>query len=243
MNVVICDDSEILLNRMVKDCEKYKRPEDEIEGYVSSKQLKEFLFEEKPEVDLFILDIEMPEVNGIELKNVISQMYEETNIVFATGYDSYMQEAFGKKVIGFLSKLEFRDRIGEVMERVRSEVSNDRKILIADGQKKEELSQKRILSISAQRVYSVIRYVEYYNADTGELRVREKIYRISLREWEEKLDMAECCRINRSTLVSWRYVKDISDKINMKNGDFYNIPAGKKRKIRERYMDYKMSEF
>ncbi|MDD6072563.1 MAG: response regulator [Clostridiales bacterium] len=241
MNIVICDDSEILLNMMVKGCEKYKQPGDNIEGYVSSKQLKEILLEKKPEVDLFILDIDMSEVNGMELKDIISQIYEETNIVFATDYASYMPEAFGKKVIGFLLKKDFEDRIGEMIAKVREELSNDRKIQITDGQEKEELFQKRILSISAQRVYSVIRYVEYYNADTGELRVTEKTYRIPLREWEEKLEMKEFCRINRSTIVSWRYVKNISDKINMKNGDSYRIPAGKKRNLREMFMNYIVS--
>ncbi len=41
----------------------------------------------------------MTEVDSIELKNMISQMYEETNIVFVTDNDSNMRDAFGNKKV------------------------------------------------------------------------------------------------------------------------------------------------
>lgn len=238
MNIIICDDTEIFLKMEKEGCEQYMEPEDSLECYCLSTELKHRLLEEKPEIDLFILDIEMPEVTGLELKQIISEIYEDTNIVFVSGYDSFMREAYGKKVIGFLSRREYEEKIGGVIEKVRKEIKNKKTIRITDGSGERQLEQHRICSIRAQRVYSTLLYAEYYNPDNNEIKVSEMSYRISLREWEEQLDSEEFCRINRSTILSWRYVYSVSDKITMINGDVYRIPAGKKKMIREKYYNF-----
>ena len=84
----------------------------------------------------------------------------------------------------------------------------------------------------------MFRYAEYYNADNYDIKLSEKLYRISLREWEEKLDSIEFCRVNRSTIIAWRYVKEVADKIEMINGESYCIPAGKKKILKEKYLQY-----
>lgn len=183
----------------------------------------------------------MSEINGVELKSLISHICKETNIVFVADNDSGMCETFGKKVIGFLNKSDFENQIGSIITQARKEIMDVKKIHIAEGQKNIELIQKRVFSIYAQRVYTVLKYVDYYNATTGEILVKEQLYRISLQKWEDNLDMEEFVRINRSSLVSWRYVKEITDKVCMQNEDFYTIPRGKKRIYREMFNQYKLN--
>lgn len=115
MNIAICDDNGILLDMMVSVCQKYVRPEDCMENYTSSKELKRYLLNNRPEIDLFILDINMSEINSIELKSLISQICNQTNIVFVAGNDFDMREAFGKKVIAFLEKIDFENQIGAMV--------------------------------------------------------------------------------------------------------------------------------
>lgn len=242
VNIAICNNNGALVDIMVGVCRAYAMPEDQIKGFVSSKKLKEYLLNDKPEIDLFIIDINMMEVSGIELRDIISKMYRDTSIIFATDDESNMSDAFGKKVIGFLPKSDFDNRIGDIIIQVRKEITDDRKIQIADGQKNIELSQKKIFSISAQRIYTMLKYVEYYNVDTGEIRMKEQLYRIPLWQWEDTLDMEKFVRISRSNLVSWRYVKDVTDRICMENEDFYPIPRGKKRQYREMFNQYRIRE-
>ncbi len=66
---------------------------------------------DKPKIDLFIIDVNMTEVDSIELKNMISQMYEETNIVFVTDNDSNMRDAFGNKKCIWEQKSAFGNKI------------------------------------------------------------------------------------------------------------------------------------
>lgn len=241
MNIAICDDNSMLLDMMISVCQKYVRPGDCMKSYTSLNELNKYLLNNKLEIDLFILDINMSEIKGVELKSLISHICKETNIVFVSDNDSSICETFGKKVIGFLNKADFENQIGSIITQARKEILDVKKIHIVERQKNIELIQKRVFSICAQRVYTVLKYVDYYNANTGEILVKEQLYRISLQKWEDNLDMERFIRINRSSLVSWRYVKEITDKVCMQNEDFYTIPRGKKRIYREMFNQYKLN--
>lgn len=78
--------------------------------YNDSRQLLEYLFTEHPQVNLLILDIEIPELDGLELKKQITSIYMDANILFLTDHREMMGNAFGRNVIGFLLKEHFEER-------------------------------------------------------------------------------------------------------------------------------------
>lgn len=232
MNIVICDDEECVVRNVRRECELYIRTDDKIECFLSSGKLRKWLVEERPVVDLFILDIEMPEIDGLQLKKLITELYEDTNITFLTVHEEMMEEAFGKKVIGFLRKENFQKRLGKVIQEVRTESERNALILIKEGQIMHNLPQKKMISVCAQRVYSVVTMVS--DNDLNE----SKMYRISLKQWEEILGRSDFFRINRSCIIHFLHVKKITDKVLMENGAVYNISAGKRAEVRKAYRDY-----
>ncbi len=54
--------------------------------------------------DLVFLDIELPEINGIELARHILEIDETIGIVFVTSYDNYALEAFQVNAMDYLMK-------------------------------------------------------------------------------------------------------------------------------------------
>ena len=66
-------------------------------------------------LDVLILDIEMPELSGIEVKDRLS-VGEKPLIIFATNYGEFMPEAFGKNVLGYLIKPVDLPSLGRVMD-------------------------------------------------------------------------------------------------------------------------------
>lgn len=232
MNIVICDDEEYVVREVRRECERYVRTEDKIECYLSSDALKNRLVEEKPAVDLFILDIEMPEMDGLQLKKLITELYEDTNIAFLTVHEEMMEEAFGKKVIGFLRKENFKERLGGLIGEVQDAIEKNALIQLKEGKVIHHLPQKRILSVCAERVYSVVTMA------SGNTRYESKMYRVSLKQWEEILKKYDFFRINRSCIIHFLYVKKITDKVIMENGAVYNISAGKKATLRKAYREY-----
>ena len=75
MEIIICNDDIRFLHKVAQCCESVCGDDDGITVYSDSRQLREYLFTEHPQMDLLILDIEMPELDGLELKRQITSIY------------------------------------------------------------------------------------------------------------------------------------------------------------------------
>lgn len=94
INVAILDDEAVYLDKEKEITEAYFREKQEdcrvdtfqsIEWFVSG--LKETCY------DLYILDVEMPGKNGLEVSREIRKLYPEPVIIFITNYADYAIEA------------------------------------------------------------------------------------------------------------------------------------------------------
>jgi two-component SAPR family response regulator len=72
-------------------------------------------------VDAVFLDIEMPEINGIELSNHIADLQAEIAVVFVTAYSQYAVEAFRLNALDYLMKPVSADRLRETLCRIQKE--------------------------------------------------------------------------------------------------------------------------
>lgn len=72
-------------------------------------------------VDAVFLDIEMPDMDGIELSNRIVSMQEKIAVVFVTAYNQYAVEAFRLNALDFLMKPVTPARLKETLERIIKE--------------------------------------------------------------------------------------------------------------------------
>lgn len=88
------------------------------------------MFEEyKPEV--VFLDIEMPELNGIECARKLFDINPKTKIIFATAYEGFMSEAFEVYAFDYLMKPFDIARLNSSLERIEAIQEKD------DSERKE----------------------------------------------------------------------------------------------------------
>jgi two-component SAPR family response regulator len=76
------------------------------------------------EVDVVFLDIEMPEINGLELAEKILEMNAEVSIVFVTAFNDYAVQAFELNALDYVLKPISLDRLKKTVERVESKANN-----------------------------------------------------------------------------------------------------------------------
>ena len=69
--------------------------------------------------DVVFLDIEMPEISGIELAKAIQQRAPQAKIVFVTAYREYAVQAFELNATDYLLKPIRKDRLEKALERLR----------------------------------------------------------------------------------------------------------------------------
>ncbi|HYE84498.1 MAG TPA: response regulator [Clostridia bacterium] len=92
----------------------------EIKGkFTEPLEALEFL--KKNEADAVFLDIEMPDIDGIELSNNIIGLQRSIAVVFVTAYNQYAVEAFRLNALDYLMKPVTLERLMETLNRVVEE--------------------------------------------------------------------------------------------------------------------------
>jgi YesN/AraC family two-component response regulator len=74
----------------------------EVKGFIKGLEALEWLNEHT--VDVAILDINMPDIDGLTLAARIKEKQPDTAIVFLTGYSQYAVDAFALHASGYLLK-------------------------------------------------------------------------------------------------------------------------------------------
>lgn len=101
MNVMCVDDERIILADIVSTCRKIELV-DNVEGFSWCDEAIEYV--KRNHVDIAFLDINMPDMTGIDLAERILSISPRTYVVFTTGYDNYAIDAFKVRAFGYLLK-------------------------------------------------------------------------------------------------------------------------------------------
>ena len=99
MRIICVDDERILLEDTVALC--LELPEvNEAKGFTSAAEALEWFSTDT--ADVALLDIDMPEMNGLELAAKIKAASPATAVIFITGYSQYALDAFSVRASGYL---------------------------------------------------------------------------------------------------------------------------------------------
>lgn len=119
MRILIVDDETMSLKETEIVVKKTK-PEAEI---ITSENYKEALSSAREhKIDVAILDIEMPGMNGLELAKRLKEICPDTNIIFATAYSEYALDAFSLYASGYLLKPLRPEMLKEALINLRTPV-------------------------------------------------------------------------------------------------------------------------
>ncbi|MED4174885.1 response regulator, partial [Halalkalibacterium halodurans] len=87
-----------------------------IGSYTNPNQAIQSVIQHKP--DLIFLDINLPDINGIDFAEQVQSILPEVHIVFITAYDEYAVKAFELNAIDYVMKPVQRDRLNRTINRI-----------------------------------------------------------------------------------------------------------------------------
>ena len=116
MRTLTVDDRRSVVNMMLRILDKID-PEGEHIGTTDPEKALKVIREK--EVTAVYVDVEMPKINGIELARMMQEVKPETNIIFITGYQEYMPDAFELYASGYLMKPVDEDDVRKSLEHLR----------------------------------------------------------------------------------------------------------------------------
>lgn len=144
MRILIVDDEKIVLEDSA-DVVRAVCPDAEI--ICAQKSSKAIGIIEEKHIDIALLDIEMPQTNGLALAKLIREKDPQTNIIFVTAYTKYALDAFGMYVSGYLLKPLQESEFAEALKNLRRPVSENDPAGDKINNKKEDNADENRLRI------------------------------------------------------------------------------------------------
>lgn len=118
MKILIADDERLIVEDLTHEVRAlYPSPEVQISGTTSAAEALRMA--EQTAYDVALLDIDMPETDGLSLARQLISFNPEINIIFVTGYETYALEAHEVYCSAFLLKPVSRRKLQKAFENLR----------------------------------------------------------------------------------------------------------------------------
>ncbi len=116
MTAICVEDESLILQLTVSLCQELPAL-DEVQGFQKAQDALQWL--ETHTAQIALLDIDMPDMDGLALAEKIQRAHPETAIIFLTGYAQYAVEAFQLHVSGYLLKPMTKASVADALANLR----------------------------------------------------------------------------------------------------------------------------
>ncbi len=222
MEIGICDDEKVYCEAMKAYCQKAfaEWKPDFCVFYSGDEMLASNRW-----FDLLFLDIEMPGMDGISVKDMLQDARRSDKIIFLTSHEERMREAFGANVLDFISKPLDGSEVEKVLRKAKKILNRHTITVTVDGLT-TMIPWDKILYVEAEDKYVCVHTTE-----------EQYLIRQTLNEWSELLPEPFFCRCSRFCIINMNYYNQkkseavIGDKI---------IPVGRafKKDIFRAYQEF-----
>ena len=229
MRIAVCDDNPKELER-IKGCFCRIQGYDLVCSYFdSTSTVMEILKTENSPYDLYILDIEMPGMNGLKLAKSIREKDSGALFVFLTSYTRYMKDVFDVVTFDFIEKPISDEKLLQILERAATYL-NITSQHFSFGYRAGRYSLK----------YDRILYIEKKGRQAL-IHTFEDVYKtnMTLEEIWKQLNPKSFVHIHSSYIINLYNLDRKDNEIAiMRNGEKLHITKGYRRELAMRHYEF-----
>lgn len=233
LNIGICDDNDDACQTIYNLCKEYFEESDVEHKYIFFSNGNEVLLYcknmETDQIDILFLDVEMPGISGIDLKDAAIKQDKIWRIVFVTNYKDSVYSAFSKKTIGFIPKPASFEKIKKMLSIIIKEQEENVTLLLrgANGEKIEILLEDIIYMKASGSYTEIVTYTSLSNQANFLLSTKK------LGDLEKEIKSSAIIRVHKSYMVNLENVIEIGEKVYLHNL-LTTIPVGRSYKAQAR---------
>lgn len=130
MNIVVCDDEQEITSYLKKTLEGLIKSEDKLWCYLNEDKLTSDIKEKIKTVDILFMDIQLNHSNGIDFVSKNAKYLKDTQLIYITGYDEYIEDTFKTDPIYVLRKPLSEDKIASSYKKALDKINNGNAYII-----------------------------------------------------------------------------------------------------------------
>lgn len=224
--IYICDDETLVLNELADKIRKYM-PQEKILCFSSGYELREQL--RKSHCDILFLDIDMPEISGLEIAKELTIEKGIPLLIFVTSHDELVYESFEYHPFSFIRKSCFDQEI--------------EKVLRDAGEYLESLKRQFYFRSAGRDLSLPLLAILYFEADGNYLKIYtesgEYRFRSTISDVESRLNQYGFVRIHKGFLVNQAMVQIIGrEDIELADGTALPLGRSYAEHARRRLLEY-----
>jgi two-component system, LytTR family, response regulator len=241
MSKILIVDDEVLARKKIR-----RFLEEKNEGYTlleaeNGLQALDIIETEKP--DIVFLDIEMPEMNGMDLINALAN--PTFHLIFQTAYSEYAVNAFEKNAIDYLLKPYNQERFYQALEKCtkksNSQLVTDMDHLKDSFAKKSIYLNKLVVKRGTKNTLINVEDVVYFRSENHYSYICtenfEYIYNEPLKDLVDKLDPSVFRQVHRNAILNMNRIKEVIEGDNMSavmtNGQKLQISRSNRKMVKD----------
>ena len=196
LRALIVDDEPLAIERMQIICARI--PELRVVGTASDGAAALRLIDALAP-DVILLDMTMPEMDGLSVARALSQRAQRPAVIFVTAHEHFAVEAFDLEAVDYVLKPATPERLARAIERASA-----RRGLAAGSADSEWLTElwvphrSELLRIEVAQVSRIDAERDYVRLHVGD---RTYLLLQTIAGLEQRLDPAKFIRIHRSTIL------------------------------------------
>lgn len=233
IKVAICDDEIILLPQLasvIRDLLRKQEFEADAFTFSSAADLLKSLYQ-RDAYDIFFLDIDMPEQNGIALAEKIRIQNSGALIVYISAREDLVYETFSTQPVAFVRKSHFTEDIRNAAATLSRFLEKPKDTVIPFTDELGHtlsLNLSRILYVEAKEKYQDIVSID-----------GSQMIRCSISQLEQALSPFHFFRIHRSFLVNFHYIYRIdSTSVCLDDGQKLPLSRHRRKEVQQLFLTY-----
>ena len=234
INIALCDDdSRLLLSLAVIIEELFKKYKikAEVERFNHPESLLKGL--EKKKFDFIFLDINMPDLDGIEVGKRIKERDNTIEIVYVSSYEERVFETFSVRPFGFIRKSKFKKDSEEIISSIKNlltDNSNENYVDIKTNSSIRRINVQEVVYIDSQKDYQ---YLHILNKEEP-IRIRS-----GMKTLEDLLAPYHFIRIHKGILINCIFIRRIdNDGVILVTDEILPVSRRKAIDLRIKYLEF-----
>lgn len=229
LKIAVCDDSRTDVEMLECAFDRLHKYPIDYEVYFEPGELLKYVNEHEENYHLYIFDIEMPEMNGLELAKEIRSRDAKALFVFLTGYTQYVMDVFEVITFDYISKPITAEKLESVIVKAMQYLHMIRQDFVFQFRKNQfRVSCDDILYFEKKGRQAVIHTIsDNYKANM----TTEEIWK--------QLDEKVFAHIHLSYIVNLGHIRAIDgEEAVLDNEERLLVARSHKQNLKEKHMEY-----